>query len=205
LLVTDATKNSQLFLRSQKAARGLPLICVRGFMQIKANRAVSNRCNPIVCILSLNLPKIVNMKFTCETVINLPVDRVVELFDNPDNLRLWMPGLESMEHISGTPGMPGAKSKLTFKMGKRKMEMIETISIRNLPEEFSGVYEARGVFNIVKNHFIPLTKNQTRYVSEQEFQLKGVMKLFGLLMPGAFKKQSQTYLEKFKQFAEKQG
>lgn len=31
------------------------------------------------------------------------------------------------------------------------------------------------------------------------------MKLFGWLMPGAFKKQSQKYLDMFKEFAEKEG
>ena len=97
----------------------------------------------------------------------------------------------------------GAKSVLKFKMGKRIIEMIETITVRNLPEEFSGTYEAKGVFNIVKNKFISLQNNRTKYVSEQEFQFKGFMKIIGFLMPGAFKKQSMKYLVDFKTFAEK--
>lgn len=115
-----------------------------------------------------------------------------------------MKGLQSFEHISGTPGQPGAKSKLKFKMGKREIEMIETITVRNLPAEFSGTYEAQGVFNIVKNKFVSLPDNKTNYISEQEFQFKGFMKLIAFLMPGAFKKQSMQYLTDFKNFAEKQ-
>lgn len=145
------------------------------------------------------------MKYTVEIEIDLPVDRVVELFDNPDNLKHWQPGLQSVEPLSGTPGQPGAKSRLKFQMRKRDIEMVETITVRNLPEEFSGTYEAKGVFNHVKNRFIPISENKTRYVSEQEFQFKGFMKLFGMLMPGAFRKQSQQYLQNFKQFAESQG
>jgi hypothetical protein len=145
------------------------------------------------------------MKYTTEIEINLPIDRVIELFDDPDNLKEWQPGLQSFEHISGTPGQPGAKSRLLFQMGKREIEMIETITVRDLPDEFSGTYEAPGVFNIVKNKFIPLSENKTRYISEQEFQFKGFMKLMGWLMPGSFKKQSQQYLEKFKEFAEREG
>lgn len=144
------------------------------------------------------------MKYTTEIEINLPVDKVVELFDNPDNLKKWMKGLQSFEHISGTPGQEGAKSKLFFKMGKRDIEMIETIIKRNLPEEFSGTYEAKGVFNIVKNSFIPIDDNNTRYVTEQEFQFTGFMKLMGALMPGAFKKQTHQYMQDFKEFAEQQ-
>ncbi len=145
------------------------------------------------------------MKFTLETEINLPVAKVVELFDNPENLKHWQPGLISFEHISGTPGQPGAKSRLKYKMGKREIEMIETITVRNLPDEFSGTYEANGVFNIVKNFFKPVTDNKTRYINENEFQFKGFMKIIGFLMPGAFRKESEKYLNQFKEFAEKYG
>jgi len=113
-----------------------------------------------------------------------------------------MEGLQSFEHLSGTPGQPGAKSKLKFKMGKREIEMIETITVRNLPEEFSGTYEAKGVFNIVKNKFIPVGENKTKHIAESEFQFRGMMKIMGILMPGAFKKQSMKYLNDFKIFAE---
>ncbi len=142
------------------------------------------------------------MKYRCEIDINLPIEKVVELFDNPANMKKWMEGLEQVEHISGTPGMPGAKTKLFFNMGKRKVEMIETIKVRNLPEEFSGTYEANGVLNIASNRFESIGNNKTKYITDQEFQFKGMMKLMGLLMPGAFKKQTQKYLESFKMFAE---
>lgn len=144
------------------------------------------------------------MKYTVETEINLPIARVVELFDDPENLKHWQPGLISFEPISGTPGQPGAKSKLKYKMGKREIEMIETITVRNLPQEFSGTYEAKGVFNIVKNYFRPVSDNKTKYINETEFQFSGFMKLIGFLMPGAFRKESEKYLRQFKEFAEKQ-
>lgn len=144
------------------------------------------------------------MKYTNEIEINLPINRVVALFDDPENLKHWQPGLQSFEHVSGTPGQPGAKSRLKFKMGKREIEMIETITRRNLPEEFAGTYDAKGVHNIVSNRFIPLGENKTKWVTDNEFQFSGFMKLMGWFMPGAFKKQSQKYLEQFKAFAEKQ-
>ena len=87
-------------------------------------------------------------------------------------------------------------------MGKREIEMIETITVRNLPEEFSATYETKGVYNTVKNKFVSLSENRTRYISEQEFQFSGMMKFIGATMPGAFKKQSQKYMQQFKEFAE---
>lgn len=143
------------------------------------------------------------MKYTCEITINKPLDVVVKLFDNPANLREWMQGLQRFETISGIPGQPGAKTRLLFQSGKRSFEMLETITVRNLPVEFTGVYETGNVVNISKNSFIPVSESVTKYVSEQEFTLQGWMKLMGLLMPGAFKKQSMKYLKSFKGFVER--
>lgn len=144
------------------------------------------------------------MKYTVSIDIDKPIDRVIELFDSTDNLKEWMEGLQSFEHLSGTPGQVGARSKLIYKMGKKDVEMIETITVRKLPQEFSGTYEAEGVFNIVKNRFEKLSDNKTRYISEQEFEFKGMMKYVAFLMPWAFKKQSMKYLKAFKRFVEKQ-
>lgn len=142
------------------------------------------------------------MKYTVFTDINLPRDRVVELMDNPDNMSKWMDGLQSFEHLSGDPGKPGAKTKMFFQMGKRKIEMIETILENNLPEEISMTFDADKVHNIIRNRFEQLPNGNTRYYTDQTFEFKGFMKLFGFFMPGAFKKQSQKYLEDFKAFAE---
>ena len=143
------------------------------------------------------------MNYTCEIEIEKPVDEVVGLFDNVDNMYEWMIGLESFEHLSGTPSEPGAKSKLRFKMGKREMEMVETITSKNLPEEFSGTYEADGTLNIVKNSFVPVGEDRTKWVAEHEFQFGTTgMKIMGFFMPWAFKRQTMKYLQSFKDFAE---
>ena len=142
------------------------------------------------------------MKYTNEIEIDLPVEKVIELFDEPENLKHWQPGLVSFEHVSGTPGQPGAKSRLKYKMGSREIEMIETITKRDLPREFAGIYEAKGVYNVISNKFTPLGGHKTKWVAENEFQFSGFMKLFGWLMPGSFKKQGQKFLDDFKKFAE---
>lgn len=142
------------------------------------------------------------MKYTDEIEINQPINKVVELFDNEDNLFKWMNGLQSIEHLEGNPGEKGSTTKMLFKEGKREIEMIETILENKLPEEFTATYEAKGVYNLAKISFVSLTDSKTKYLTEQEFQLKGFMKLIGWLMPGAFKKQTNKYLKMFKEFAE---
>ena len=142
------------------------------------------------------------MKYSNEVVINKPLAEVISLFDSEENLFKWQPELLSFEHFSGEKGEVGAKSKLLYKMGKREVEMVETITVKDLPKEFSGTYEAKGVWNEVKNFFEPNDESTTRWRSESHFEFTGFMKLFGWLMPGSFKKQSQKYLDQFKAFAE---
>ena len=144
------------------------------------------------------------MKYTINIDIDLPKEKIIELFDNPDNMKYWQKGFISIESISGTPGQVGAKSKLKYKMGSREIEMIETITKRDLPNEFSGTYEAKGVWNLNKNYFIELDVNRTKWKSEVEFKFTGFMKLIAFLVPGSFKKQSMKYLTDFKEFAENQ-
>jgi hypothetical protein len=141
------------------------------------------------------------MKYTSEVEINLPREKVIELFDNPDNMPKWQQGLVSFETIKGEQGEEGAQAKLKYKMGKREIEMIETITRRNFPDEFNGTYEAKGVFNVMENIFIDNGKTTT-WKTISEFRFKGFMKLMALFMPGAFKKQTLKTMNDFKRFAE---
>ena len=143
------------------------------------------------------------MKYQLEIDINLPREKMIELFDNPDNMKHWQPGFQSFEHLSGSPGEVGARYKIIYQMGRRTIEMVETITVRSLPEEFAGTYETRGVWNEVRNLFYEKDAFTTRWVTVNEFRVSGfAMKMMVFLMPGAFKKQSYKYMENFKAFAE---
>lgn len=146
------------------------------------------------------------MKYSNHVIINKPHKRVIELFDSEENLYKWMDGLQSYEHISGEPGKEGAVAKMRFVMGKRDIEMTETITKNNFPHEFCAIYKTKGMSNPQQNLFTAIDENTTKYETISEFKFDGFgMKLMGWLMPGAFKKQSQKYLDAFKAFAEKEG
>ena len=142
------------------------------------------------------------MKYSLNTTLNLPREQVVTLFDNPENMQHWQKGFISMNLISGEAGTEGAQSLLKYQMGKRTIEMTETIKVHNLPEEFTAIYEAQGVWNLQRNLFNSVGDQQTEWVSESEFKFSGFMKLISWIMPGSFKKQSWVYMEDFKAFAE---
>lgn len=141
--------------------------------------------------------------YSAEIVINLPRDRVIELFDNSENMFKWQPGLQSFEHVSGEPGQPGAKSKLVYLNGKHRVEMIETVVKRDFPNEFTGTYEFEGGKNSLENYFSELGPDRTLWKFTSDFQFcTFMMKAMGFFFPGMFRKQSMTFLQHFKEFAE---
>ncbi len=142
------------------------------------------------------------MKYTTEIVVDVPREEFIKKMDDSDNMKHWQRGLIGYEQLSVNPGQEGSRMSLSYEMGKRKMDMVETIIKRNLPEEIHMTYDTKGVHNIQKNYFKE-ENGSTRWISESEFQFSGLgMKLMGFLMPGAFKKQSLKYMQDFKAFAE---
>jgi len=145
-----------------------------------------------------------DMKYEVDEIIDLPRSKVIELFDSEENLFKWQKGLVAVEHLSGDKGEVGAKTKIIFEMGKRRVEMIETITEKSLPDLFTCTYEADSVFNIVNTRFVEEAPDKTRIISENEFRFSSIfMKLMGLFGKKMFSKTTCSYLEAFKNFAER--
>lgn len=143
------------------------------------------------------------MKYSNSIIIEKPLEEVIQKIDNIDNLKHWQRGLTSAEHLSGTPREIGAKMKMIYKFGKRKMVLIETITKNNFPHEFNATYDAKGLHNIQQNFFEELLDGTTKWTSHSEFQASSFMfKAMMFIMPRAFKKQSLQYMNDFKKFAE---
>lgn len=144
------------------------------------------------------------MRYTTEIIVDVPIHEFIKKFDNAENMKHWQKGLMKVEHISGEPGMVGAKMKLFYKTDKRTMEMIETITHRNLPHEFHGTYSVKGIDNIQENYFEEIEPARIKWTSVSDFlPLNFTMSAMLWLMPKAFKKQSVQYMRDFKNFAEK--
>ena len=93
------------------------------------------------------------MKYKVDILIEKPIDEVVEKFSDRSNDKLWMKGFVKKTQISGEEGEEGAKCKVEFEMGKRRVEMIEEITNKNLPDDYTTTYTTDKVFNIVKSSF----------------------------------------------------
>ncbi len=153
------------------------------------------------------------MKYTVSIHVALPRERVVQLLADPANFPKWLRGLLVHEPISGPSGEVGTKSRVVFQMGKQKAEGIETITRREpadlsrIPKEsvvrFDRELVGDGMWNVTRDRFTDVGPDQTLWESESEYRFSGVlMRLVGLLMPGAFRKQSLEHMQDFKAFAE---
>ena len=145
------------------------------------------------------------MKFTCTVDIDLPREKVVELFMSSENKREWQDGFQNSTHLSGEPNTVGAKSLIVYQNGRRKMELEETILTIDLPNEFTGEYVHKHMSNTMQNLFTELESGGTRWTANLDYiEIKGVMaRIMFRLFPGMARKYTQKWLDQFKAFAEK--
>ena len=97
--------------------------------------------------------------------------------------------------------------------GQQKIECTETITRRE-PVDLHGIASeavvhfdreivGKGMWSAVRDRLTETGPETTLWVSETEYRFSGLlMRLVGLLMPGAFRKQSLQHMQDFKAFAE---
>ena len=140
------------------------------------------------------------MKFTCSIDINAPRSKVVSVFLDASKQHHFQDGFIRKELLIGKINEVGTKSKLIYK----KLELIETIQLNNLPDTFKGLYEHKHTTNTMHVTFTSLTPETTRYISEIDYiKLNGfIIKMMMKLFPGMFKNQVDTWMRQFKTYIE---
>ena len=144
------------------------------------------------------------MKYTTEVTIDLPRSKVIGLFDSVENMYQWQEGLKSFKHLDGEPGQEGARSEMVFEGRKGDLRMTETITKRNLPDEFHSINEAKGVFNEMYNYFLEPEPGRTTWRTISVFRFRGLMALMAPFMKSAFTSNTLLNMERFKAFCEQQ-
>jgi hypothetical protein len=143
------------------------------------------------------------MKFKLELTIEKSQTEVWKTFDDTGNMMKWQPSLKKFETVSGTPGQPGAVSRLTYEENGREFALTERIILRDEPNRFDGVYENEFTDNVIKNTFVEKGENKTLWVLETEFAFRTLtMKILGPLMKRNFVKRTVDDMNRFKELAE---
>jgi hypothetical protein len=153
------------------------------------------------------------MKYTVSIEIALPRERVAQLLADPEHLPKWLRGLVLHEPLHGEHGQAGTTSRVVMQMGQQRFEGTETITRREpvdlhgIPSEsvvhFDREIVGKGMWSAARERLTEAGPEKTLWESESEYRFSGVlMRLVGLLMPAAFRKQSLQHMQDFKAFAE---
>ncbi len=142
------------------------------------------------------------MRFTTELVLERSIAQVWQAFDSPEQMQAWQPTLESFEAVTGTPGQPGAVSRLTYLEGKRTMVLVETITERREPELFAGTYDSGMALNRMTNRFSALDADRTHWKIECEFVFRGFWRLLAPFFRAPIERRTRADVERFKEWLE---
>ncbi|NRB58704.1 MAG: SRPBCC family protein [Winogradskyella sp.] len=143
------------------------------------------------------------MKFSTEILIRKPLQDVIHKMNNIENKKHWQDGLYKIEHLSGNPGEFGAKIRLTYRFSGQQMEVIETITKQNFPDEFYADYASKGIRNIQENYFKSTKEGDTLWTCVNEYiPTNFLMHAMIVFMPRTYKKQARKYMANFKNFIE---
>jgi carbon monoxide dehydrogenase subunit G len=144
------------------------------------------------------------MKFKSEVEIEKPIDYLLGLIQDSENTLKWLEGLRSVKHISGEMHQAGAISKVVFDSPAGRMFITETVIRNELPEEYVMKYEGNGYTSYSNYSFEKLSDQSTKFIMQQQVELKGAFKLASGLLKGTMSKQLNKSAESFKRYAENQ-
>ncbi len=120
----------------------------------------------------------------------------------PGNFSKWQQGVNTFELLSGQQGYPGARARVVIETHGFKLEMIETIVERRIPEAYTLRYDGKGVKNLVENRFEALGPGQTRWSMTNELHFSPFTAVASGFIKDMIAKQNQESMQRFKAFAE---
>jgi uncharacterized protein YndB with AHSA1/START domain len=136
------------------------------------------------------------------TTINASPEKVWKVFMNPDNLKYWLTGFVSLQHLSGAAGETGSTSKLKFMERGKEMNFMETVLLSKPHQQFTSRMEHPG-FTVESDIRLVSFGSRTELIQTTQYNPKGfLMKLLLPLMKGAMKKRTMNELLKLKNLVE---
>ena len=143
------------------------------------------------------------LEYVNEIVVACPLEKVIAVFSDKNQIGDWQRGFLSLKETSGLPGASGSTAELLYLSRGKEMKMTETITDNGLPSHFHGEYDMPGIHNVQHNYFEELGNGTTRWRSETKFEfVQWHMRILGRLMPGMFQKTSQRFMDDFKDWIE---
>lgn len=142
------------------------------------------------------------MKIKLQIEIDAGRKRVWSAFDDTGNLRRWQPALQSIDCESGTPGHPGAVSRLRFTEKGRDIDVTETVTERREPDFIAARYETNRATTTTVNHFASLDGGRTRWSMYASYRFRGLARFIMPLFKSTICGRLEDDMQRFKLMVE---
>ena len=145
------------------------------------------------------------MEFEVNTVINKPINIVVDALMNPDNFVHWQTDLEKFEVIERTPGEVGSIAHLHYSQKGRSYIMEDKMIYCEPGKKYVSEVSGDAIYAKVETTLQPMGEKTKINL---QWSGKGKIFLLKLLLPlikGKMIRQSKKELETFKHLVETRG
>ncbi len=143
-----------------------------------------------------------NVSYESEIMVEKPIAESWAVVQDEEKLSEWLPGLQKIELVSGTPGTVGAVSNVYFDVDGQKMMIKETITDLVPNESISMTYES-DFMNMDYKMTVTSDNGKTKISSSTMAKGNGMFsKSMMAFMGGSLKAQEETNLDNLKKTIE---
>ena len=142
------------------------------------------------------------ISYDCEIVVDKPIAEAWAVTQDEEKLSDWLPTIQKVEHISGTPGTVGAVSDVHFDNDGQMMTIRETITDL-VPEQSISMTYTSDFMNMDYTLKMTADNGKTRINSSTTTEGNGLIsKSMMVLIAGSIKAQEETNLANLKKTIE---
>lgn len=138
------------------------------------------------------------LSYDCEIMVEKPAAESWAVVQDEEKLSEWLPGMQKIENISGTPGTVGAVSDVYYDANGKQMIVRETITDLVPDESISMVYHTDFMDMDYKMTITPVD-SKTKISSSTTVEGKGLFsRSMTVLFGASIKEQEMTNLSNLK-------
>lgn len=142
--------------------------------------------------------------FKYELIINAPRFKVIQFFDNDDNLEKWQPELLKKKLLKGKNRSKNSKYILAYNLNGKLFELFGKIEGRHFPEVFTESFRRKGIMNWVVHYFSITKDKKTKWLVDNMFSFKTPIDfvLYYILYHRKLRKIKIAHMNNFKAYLE---
>ena len=141
--------------------------------------------------------------YTAEISVNKPISEVFKIFNQPGNMKKWIPEIKSIDTLNLNPGFTGSEFKMVVENQGQEITMIQKVLAYIPNNKVTFFLDAE---NMLKKDNYTFTETDGVTTVRLNASCQSDSYVMACMFPyfkSTFKEQDQSYLNSFKQYIEK--